>query len=93
MRAGTAYDATPVPDSTMATRIPDADRYWISAGATYHATEAMDLKLTYSHLFNDTRSVAQNPAQTWQRLPRRAGGHHRVRRQCRSACRAVYRWN
>jgi long-chain fatty acid transport protein len=64
LRAGTAYDATPVPDSTMATRIPDADRYWISAGATYHATEAMDLKFTYSHLFNDTRSVAQNPAQT-----------------------------
>jgi long-chain fatty acid transport protein len=61
LRAGTAYDASPVPDSTMGPRIPDADRYWISAGATYHASALLDLKFTLSHLFNDQRTVSQTP--------------------------------
>ncbi|HEY4077824.1 MAG TPA: outer membrane protein transport protein [Rhizomicrobium sp.] len=63
LRGGTAYDGSPIPDSTISPRIPDADRYWISAGATYHASQSTDLKLTYSHLFNDTRDMAQSPTQ------------------------------
>jgi long-chain fatty acid transport protein len=61
LRAGAAYDGSPVPDSTMGPRIPDADRYWISAGVTYHASDVLDLKMTLSHLFNDTRAVVQSP--------------------------------
>jgi long-chain fatty acid transport protein len=63
LRGGFAYDGSPIPDTTVGPRIPDADRYWISAGATYHASEALDLKLTLSHLFNDTRTVSQSSAQ------------------------------
>lgn len=63
VRAGVAYDESPIPDSTVEPRIPDADRYWISAGATYHATDDMDVKATLSHLFNDTRAVSQSASQ------------------------------
>jgi long-chain fatty acid transport protein len=59
LRAGTAYDESP---------IPDADRYWISVGATYHASASTDLKLTLSHLFNDTRNLSQLPTQTGNAL-------------------------
>jgi long-chain fatty acid transport protein len=63
LRGGFAYDGSPIPDSTVGPRIPDADRYWVSAGATYRASQAFDLKVTLSHLFNDTRTVAQSPAE------------------------------
>ena len=59
LRTGLSYDGTPVPDSTVSTRIPDATRYWIAAGATYHATQALDLKVSISHLFDGTRPVSQ----------------------------------
>ncbi len=32
-RAGAAYDQSPVSDATRETRIPDADRVWLSAGS------------------------------------------------------------
>jgi long-chain fatty acid transport protein len=63
LRAGAAYDQSPIPDNTISPRIPDADRYWISAGVTYHATDRIDLKATASHLFNDTRPVSQMASQ------------------------------
>lgn len=63
LRGGVAFDGSPVPDSTLGPRVPDADRYWVSAGVTYRASRSADLKLTFSHLFNDTRNVAQSPLQ------------------------------
>ncbi len=68
LRAGAAYDESPIPASTIGPRIPDADRYWISAGATYHATDRLDVKATVSHLFNDTRSVSQVPGRSGNAL-------------------------
>ncbi len=68
LKCGFAYDGSPIPDSTEGPRIPDADRYWISAGATYRASKALDLKLTLSHLFNDQRTIAQSPGQAGNAL-------------------------
>ena len=62
LRAGTAYDDTPVPDSTRGPRIPDNSRFWLAVGATWHATEALDVKLAYAHLFLDDASIDQTPA-------------------------------
>ena len=62
-RGGFAYDESPVPNSTLNPTIPDADRYWISTGVTYRAITALDVNLTLSHLFNDTRDVALSPTQ------------------------------
>jgi len=68
LRAGAALDQTPIPSSTLAARIPDADRTWISAGATWHASPDMDVKFSLAHLFNDTRSINQTAAMTGNAL-------------------------
>jgi long-chain fatty acid transport protein len=60
---GIAYDKTPVPDPNAASkakngpsasrtaRLPDADRKWIAAGVSWHASERSQLNLSYAHLF------------------------------------------
>ena len=45
--------------------VPDNDRTWLSAGATYKVTNALSLDIAYSHLFiNDTpiNVVPGNPS-------------------------------
>jgi len=68
LRGGVALDQTPVPGGTLAPRIPDANRTWVSLGATWAAAPDMDLKLSYGHLFNDTRTVSQSAAATGNAL-------------------------
>ena len=68
LRLGAALDQSPIPSATLAPRIPDADRTWIAAGVTWHATPAMDLKMSFGHLFDDTRSINQTAATTGNAL-------------------------
>ena len=51
LRAGVAYDQSPVPDRYRTPRIPDADRYWLSLGAGYQVTENIRTDIGYSHIF------------------------------------------
>lgn len=62
LRAGTAYDDTPVPDSTRSPRIPDEPRFWLAAGATWHVSNVLDVKVAYAHLFLDDAPINQTPA-------------------------------
>jgi len=48
---GVAYDESPVPTSTRTPRIPDADRYWISAGAGWKPIDWLAVNLSYTHIF------------------------------------------
>ena len=57
LRTGTMYDATPTQDGFRGTRVPDSDRIWLSAGATYGITDHMDLTLGYAHIFMDAQPV------------------------------------
>ncbi len=50
-RAGAAYDESPVPDADRTPRIPDGDRYWLSAGASWSPWPAWTFDIGYSHLF------------------------------------------
>ena len=68
LRAGAARDESPAPSATLETRVPDASRTWLAVGGTWHATPALDLKLSYGHLFNDTRSINQTAAMTGNAL-------------------------
>jgi long-chain fatty acid transport protein len=56
LRAGFAYDETPVLNAEFRTpRIPDEDRRWLSLGFGYSPSERMRFDVSYSHLFvNDT---------------------------------------
>ena len=51
LRAGTAWDQTPTPNNAHRTnRIPDTDRIWLSAGASYK-TGNHQFDFGYAHLF------------------------------------------
>lgn len=51
LRTGIGFDKSPVPEEERTPRIPDQDRTWLSFGAGYKLTEAIDLDLGYSHIF------------------------------------------
>lgn len=52
LRAGAAYEISPVDDPTKRfTSIPDADRVWLSAGASVQLTDSMSADFAYTHVF------------------------------------------
>jgi len=52
LRAGTAYDETPIPNARLRTpRIPDADRVWLSVGLGYDWSERIHFDAGYAHVF------------------------------------------
>ena len=58
-RLGTAYDKAAVPSATVEPRIPDANRYWVSGGAGYRWSEAIDVNFSVAHLFTPHSSLNQ----------------------------------
>jgi long-chain fatty acid transport protein len=67
-RAGVALDESPVPSATLEPRVPDADRTWVSAGFTYHASANIDLSATVGHLFLPDRNVSLSALQPANQL-------------------------
>jgi len=57
LRAGVAYDPTPVREDTRTPRIPDSDRYWASVGASWQVLPNVELTAAYTHIFADDARV------------------------------------
>ena len=52
LRAGLAYDETPVKsDADRTMTLPDSDRTWLSFGARYTLSKASSIDMGYTHLF------------------------------------------
>ncbi len=51
LRAGLAYEKSPVPDATRTPRVPDNDRIWLAMGATYAISNSTSISAAYSHVF------------------------------------------
>jgi long-chain fatty acid transport protein len=52
LRAGVAYDQSPVPGADRRTpRIPDDSRTWVTVGASYRLSEAFSFDVAYAHIF------------------------------------------
>jgi long-chain fatty acid transport protein len=51
LRAGVGYETSPIQDSTRDILIPDSNRIFLSAGASYKYSEQISVDLGYSHLF------------------------------------------
>ena len=51
LRTGFQYDETPTVDEFRNSRIPDADRYLLAAGASYRVTDSIEATLGYLHGF------------------------------------------
>ncbi|MEI9887129.1 MAG: outer membrane protein transport protein [Rhizomicrobium sp.] len=63
LRAGTAFDAAAAPPQTLEPRIPDADRYWLSAGVGYRWNDRADVNFAVSHLFTPRSFIDQSVLQ------------------------------
>jgi long-chain fatty acid transport protein len=64
VRSGVGYEKSPITDQVRTPLLPDNDRLWLSAGATYKLTPKMSFDLAYSHIFVKSTSVnvvAGNP--------------------------------
>jgi len=64
LRAGVAFDETPVPDETRTPRLPDAERTWLAIGAHWQGAGALTLDVGYAHLFSDDVNLDQNGGST-----------------------------
>jgi long-chain fatty acid transport protein len=51
LRTGFAFDQSPVPSASRTPRIPDNNRFWLSAGAGYAFTDSFQVDIAWSHLF------------------------------------------
>ena len=53
LRAGFAWDQSPVPNGAHRTpRIPDADRFWLTTGLGYQVLESLRIAAGYAHIFS-----------------------------------------
>lgn len=60
LRAGVAYDETPVPDATRTPRLPDVARTWLAVGAHFGVNDWLSIDVAYAHLFSDEAPLDQN---------------------------------
>jgi long-chain fatty acid transport protein len=58
LRGGVTYDQTPVTSAIRDVRVPDTNRRWLSVGATWKASFALEYSAGYTHLFLDSPKVA-----------------------------------
>jgi len=64
LRAGLAWDESPVDPAFMTLRIPDADRLWLSLGMSYRFHPCWSLDLGYAHVFADTARITDGSPAT-----------------------------
>ncbi len=58
LRAGAAYDPTPVPSAAFrTTRLPDADRVWGSIGLGYAFNQRWSVDVGYTHIWLNDSSI------------------------------------
>lgn len=60
LRVGAAFDQTPVPDSTRTPRLPDGDRTWLSAGASWQISKRFGVDAGYAHLWVKNAKLEQD---------------------------------
>jgi long-chain fatty acid transport protein len=69
LRAGLAFDHSPVPNSKRRTpRIPDDDRIWTAIGSGYRFNDLMDLNVSYAHLFIKDPKIDKSGTEAEDRL-------------------------
>ncbi len=57
LRAGFAYDESPVSKKYRTPRIPDNDRFWLSFGGNYKFSDTSSLDVGYTHIFVNDSSI------------------------------------
>ncbi|MGO9459745.1 MAG: OmpP1/FadL family transporter [Rhodomicrobium sp.] len=63
LRTGVGYEIAPIDNSNRDILLPDADRVYLSFGATYKWSDKLSFNVAYSHLFfSDESFCMANPA-------------------------------
>jgi long-chain fatty acid transport protein len=99
LRAGLAYEISPITDETRGVRVLDSNRIWLSVGAGYKITDRLALDVGYSHLrlangkvnivgVNNPLNPAGNPAFTAFNYTGESRGHAHI-----FAVSLKYRWD
>lgn len=65
LRAGIAYEKSPITDDVRTPRLPDNNRFWVSGGLSYNITKALAFDLAYSHIFVDSTPISVGPGNPW----------------------------
>lgn len=58
-RMGVAWEKSPISDKERNVLLPDADRFWLSVGATHKLTEKATIDIGYSHIFADDAPICR----------------------------------
>jgi long-chain fatty acid transport protein len=61
LRAGAAYEQSPIDTEIRSTRLPDNDRIWASLGASYQWSDQLQLDVSYTHIFIRDTAIAIVP--------------------------------
>ena len=63
LRAGLAYEKSPINDTNRGVRLPDNDRVWASIGAGYRFSRKLSIDVSYAHAFvKNGRVIIAGPA-------------------------------
>ena len=57
LRAGVAYDQSPTSNEFRTVRVPDSDRIWLAAGASYQISERVGIDAAYLYIIADDTTV------------------------------------
>jgi long-chain fatty acid transport protein len=57
LRAGVAYEGSPVNNANRQPELPDSNRIWASVGASYKWNDKLSFDLGYSHLFGENGTI------------------------------------
>jgi long-chain fatty acid transport protein len=57
VRAGVAYEQSPIDTEIRSTRLPDNDRIWASLGASYQWNDKLSFDVAYTHIFSKETDI------------------------------------
>ncbi|GAA0773682.1 OmpP1/FadL family transporter [Roseibium denhamense] len=57
LRAGAAYEWSPIDEEIRSARLPDNNRIWVSGGASYEFNKHMSFDLAYTHIFGTDTDI------------------------------------
>lgn len=77
LRAGVAYDQTPLRKELMTTRLPDSDKVWLSVGFSWDITQTFGVDAAYTYLIftDDPVATLRNPPAAGETVRYDNAGH------------------
>ena len=57
LRAGLAYEKSPITNAVRGTRLPDTNRVWATLGAGYQLSKKLSVDVSYAHIFAKNGSI------------------------------------